>query len=164
MCYAGVRGGVTVSLDDTTGDAGPDTLEAVENVIGSDGDDEINGDDAPNLLGGSRGDDEIAGGGGADTLWGGRGNDMLLGGSGNDAIVGGRGADRLHGGAGLASLTAGAGLDVFVFDEDSGDAVITEFGADIIDLTAFGFSRAAFERHVTIENDAFLIDVDGLGG
>ena len=49
-----------------------------------------------------------------------------------------------------------------MFDEESGDAVITDFAGDQIDLTAFGFTRREFERHVTIEEDAFLIDVDGV--
>ena len=36
-----------------------DTIEAVEAVIGSDGDDTIRGDGAVNLLAGMRGDDEL---------------------------------------------------------------------------------------------------------
>ena len=43
---------------------------------------------------------------------------------------------------------------------ESGDAVITDFSGDRIDLTAFGFSRREFKRHVTIEEDGFVIDVD----
>lgn len=62
---------------------------------------------------------------------------------------------------GLNRLTGGPGFDRFVFDAESGDAVIPDFSGDRIDLTAFGFARSEFERHVTIENDGFLIDVDG---
>ena len=115
-----------------------------DRVIGSDGDDTLGGDDAANLLAGMRGDDEIAGGGGADRLWGGRGDDTL------------------YGGVGLNRLTGGPGRDRFVFDEESGDAVITDFAADRIDLSAFGFTRSEFEQHVTIEEDGFMIDVDGV--
>ena len=38
--------------------------------------------------------------------------------------------------------------------------MITDFGGDRIDLTALGFSRSEFERHVTIEEDGFVINVD----
>ena len=143
MIYAGTAAGVTVSLGETAG-AGQDTIKAVEIVIGSAGDDTIRGDGTANLLAGMRGDDEIAGGGGADTLSGGRGDDTL------------------HGGPGLNRLTGGADRDRFVFDPESGDAVITDFAGDRIDLTAFGFTRSEFQQHVTIEEDGFLIDVDGV--
>ena len=140
VTYAGAAAGVAVNLGDETVGAGQDTIEAVEVVIGSDGDDTIGGDGAANLLAGMRGDDELAGGGGADTLWGGRGDDTL------------------HGGPGPNRLTGGPGRDRFVFDAESGDAVITDFAGDRIDLTAFGFTRSEFEQHVTIEEERFLID------
>ena len=63
----------------------------------------------------------------------------------------------------LNRLTGGHGRDRFVFDEESGDAVITDFAGDRIDLTAFGFTRSEFEQHVTIEEERFLIDT-GTGG
>lgn len=55
-------------------------------------------------------------------------------------------------------MTGGPGRDRFVFDEKSGDAVITDFAGDRIDLTAFGFTRSEFEQQVTIEEERFLID------
>ena len=70
VTFAGAAAGVAVSLGDENVGAGQDTIEAVEVVIGSDGDDTLGGDGAANLLAGMRGDDELAGGGGADTLWG----------------------------------------------------------------------------------------------
>ena len=59
-------------------------------------------------------------------------------------------------------LTGRPGADRFVFDAESGDAVITDFSGDRIDVTAFGFTRSELERHVTIEEDTFVIDVDGV--
>ena len=41
----------------------------------------------------------------------------------------------------------------------SGDAVITDFASDRIDLTAFGFTRSELQQHVTIEEDGFLSDL-----
>ena len=144
MTYAGAAAGVMVRIGEAAAGAGEDTIEAVEAVVGSDGDDTLGGDSAANLLAGMRADDEIAGGGGADTLWGGRDDDTL------------------DGGPGLNRLTGGPGFDRFVFDEQSGDAVITDFAGDRIDLTAFGFTRSEFRQHVTIEEDGFLIDVEGV--
>ncbi|WP_108820157.1 calcium-binding protein [Pseudovibrio sp. Alg231-02] len=45
-----------------------DVLYNIENVIGSDGNDVIKGDDERNILSGAGGDDELTGGGGADTF------------------------------------------------------------------------------------------------
>ena len=61
-------------------------MEAVEIVIGSDGDDTLGGDDAANLLAGMGGDHEIAGGTGADTLWGGPGDNTMHGGPGAEPL------------------------------------------------------------------------------
>ena len=129
VSYAGAAAGVSVSLDGTAARSGQDTIEAVENVRGSGGDDEIEGDAAPNLI------------------WGGRGDDTIRGGAGGD------------------TLTGGLGADVFAFDAESGDATITDFGGrDKIDLSAFGFLGSAFERHVTIEDEAFLVEHPDTGG
>ena len=48
-----------------------------------------------------------------------------------------------------------------MFDRKSGEAVITDFDGDKIDLTALGFFPSEFEDHVTTEKERFLIDVDG---
>lgn len=57
-------------------DADGDRITNVENVIGSEFDDEIYGDDNANILYGRGGDDWLSGGGGNDTLIGGAGNDV----------------------------------------------------------------------------------------
>ena len=110
-------------------------------MVGSDGDDTIDGDDGANLVAGMRGDDEIAGGGGADTLWSGRGDDML------------------HGGPGLNHLTDGPGVDRFVFDEETGDAVVHRLRRRSDRPDRMYFTRSKFERHLTIEEGGFLIEV-----
>lgn len=73
--------GVTVDL--TTGTAldgfgGMDTLLSIENIIGSDFNDNLTGDVQGNL---------IRGGGGNDTIDGGNGNDTIDGGNGTDTSV-----------------------------------------------------------------------------
>jgi Ca2+-binding RTX toxin-like protein len=79
--------GVTVNLAGGTFDgAGSGSIEAVENVTGSPGGDDLTGDDAANVLAGQDGDDVVDGGGGDDTLLGGAGSDTVSFASANTAI------------------------------------------------------------------------------
>ena len=83
-----------------------DTIRAIENVVGSSGNDTITGDNQSNVLSGE---------GGADTLDGGEGDDTLEGGSGSDYLVAGIGNDSFDGGAGIDTLDySGAAAGVFV--------------------------------------------------
>lgn len=66
------------------GDATGDVLISIENLTGSNGDDQLFGNDVANDLIGGRGNDLLAGAAGNDALEGGIGNDMLDGGSGTD--------------------------------------------------------------------------------
>lgn len=93
--YAGASDGVTVNLGavDASGkavaenpvSAGSDTLEGIENLIGSPFSDDLTGDDHDNLIMGGAGNDQLFGAAGDDTLEGGLGNDQLNGGTGRDA-------------------------------------------------------------------------------
>jgi Ca2+-binding RTX toxin-like protein len=73
-----------------------DSLQNIENIIGSAGNDSISGDSSANSL---------SGGAGNDTLSGGAGNDTLVGGIGNDVLIGGSGADVLDGGSGINTVS-----------------------------------------------------------
>lgn len=151
---------VRIDLEEGTvegGHADGDTLISVEGVQGSDYPDELWGDDNDNVLFGSGGDDELWGRGGDDVLIGDLGDtwkvgdDILSGGAGNDFLHGGGGADLLHGGEGddflyggwdTDGLHGGEGADTFIFDEFSGDTLITDFtdGVDVIDLSGLDLS------------------------
>jgi Tol biopolymer transport system component len=72
-------------------------------IVGTAGDDVLNG---------GSGDDIICGLGGNDRINGAGGNDILLGGAGDDTISGGDGADSLVGGAGSDTLIGGRAADV----------------------------------------------------
>jgi len=93
--YESATSGVTVRLasSGTAGDAAGDTYVAIENAVGSNFADVLNGNAGANMLAGLDGNDKLAGGGGADTLLGGNGNDRLDGGTGADTMIGGAGND-----------------------------------------------------------------------
>lgn len=91
-----IETGLTIDLAaGTATGAGSDTLENIEDVVGSEGPDIIRGDSGPNRLAGFHGDDQLEGGDGNDILDGdtlaGRSkhekDDSADGGSGVDACV-----------------------------------------------------------------------------
>jgi Ca2+-binding RTX toxin-like protein len=71
-------------------------------ILGTPGDEEING---------RQGDDVVCGGGGQDLLIGAEGADVLLGGADRDFLYGSDGTDRLEGGPGRDQLYGGRGND-----------------------------------------------------
>lgn len=71
---------------------------------------------------GRAGDDIIRGETGDDSLIGENGNDTLDGGAGYDYLDGGAGHDTLNGGSGLDSLYGGSGNDTYIVD-NTGDMV-----------------------------------------
>ncbi len=92
-------------------------------IIGTEGDDKIEG---------SRSDDHISGLGGDDRIFGRQGNDVLRGDSGNDRLYGGRGDDRLEGGTGDDYLAGGRGNNR-LFGGDGNDILNSRLGNDFLD-------------------------------
>ncbi|PLY07443.1 MAG: hypothetical protein C0625_04505 [Arcobacter sp.] len=84
---------IDLSINRARGGNGTDRLYNIENVIGSNYNDEITGNDENNVLDGKENDDTIFGGKGNDTLFGGFDNDTLFGGEGDDKLDGGEGED-----------------------------------------------------------------------
>ncbi|WP_419708970.1 retention module-containing protein [Pseudomonas sp. NFX224] len=88
--YAHATSAVTVNLGQSgpqnTFGAGTDTLTAIENLIGSDFNDKLTGDNNSNIITGGLGNDVLKGEGGDDFLIGGLGNNTLTGGSGADTF------------------------------------------------------------------------------
>ena len=94
-----------------------ETLESIENVIGTERKNTITGTDGANRIWGGDGYDTLRGMDGNDTLDGGpgddivrgmEGDDILSGDSGDDALFGGKGDDVLRGSAGNDTLHGGA--------------------------------------------------------
>jgi VCBS repeat-containing protein len=119
-------------------------------ILGTVGDNILNGTATANVMYGLDGDDELFGNAGADTLFGGNGDDNLEGGDGNDILSGGAGRD---------DLTGDAGADIFRYylTADSilsGFDRIRDFSAaegDKIDLSAID------ANHVLGGNNEFVV-------
>ncbi|MGL1919994.1 MAG: cadherin-like domain-containing protein [Hyphomicrobiales bacterium] len=107
--------GVSVDLNLSAGSAGDalgDTYTSIENIAGSDFDDELRGDNGVNKIWGAAGNDQIFGHGGNDSLYGGDGEDVLYGGAGVDSYVGGAGHDRVSFKESLNAVTASIATEV----------------------------------------------------
>ncbi len=82
------------------------------NIIGTNGDDFLEGTDGPDVICGFRGNDIINGLGGDDVIYGGPGHDSIQGGDGSDIIYGEDGNDTLSGNAGSDRIWGGRGEDL----------------------------------------------------
>lgn len=129
--YESSSAGVTINLNtwfQSGGDADGDQLVSIENPVGSDFDDDLTGNSAPNTLEGSGGADRLDGWSGADRLVGGPGDDMLIG---------------------------GVGADTFVFAEHFGRDVIADFGAnDTIQFDPDVFADFEAVRAASVQDGA----------
>ena len=114
------------------GDAEGDQIWEIENVIGSDGGDQIWGDDAANFLDGRKDSDFLQGVAGDDYLRGGDGDDHLEGGDDDDTLEGDADADTLLGGEGDDVLEGGSGTDT-LYGDGGNDWIDGGSGDDHID-------------------------------
>ncbi len=110
----------------------------IENAIGTQGNDFIDGNYLDNVINGQDGNDVIRGNGGNDTLIGLSGNDVISDRNGNDHLIGGEGNDRLSvenghntldGGKGVDTIIGGIDVDV-IFGGDDNDFIKGKYGDD----------------------------------
>jgi Ca2+-binding RTX toxin-like protein len=161
------------------GTDGPDVLQGTEGndvILGFDGNDILLGAGGNDIMDGGDEEDVLAGGEGNDILNGGNNSDVLNGGAGTDILIGGDGEDVLRGGEGNDILTGGLRSDVFLFDGDFGNDVITDFddnqdgvffeSADKEDITTEIFREGTL---ITVESDitngsVLLLGIDDVDG
>lgn len=106
-------------------------LNRIENVIATNLDDLINGNDDANHIIAGHGRDTVYGHGGDDVILGGNHRDVFIGGAGNDTLIGGRGNDLLVG---------QGGADTFVFQAAG--------GTDKVQSYQHGIDRLEIHDHV----------------
>ena len=97
------------------------TITGIEQVVGGQGDDSLNGNNANNFFWGGDGDDYLNGWGGDDTLAGGYGDDLLRGETGVDTFIGGEGFDRIS-----------------FYNPNSTQAVVVDLRTGVISNDGFG--------------------------
>jgi Ca2+-binding RTX toxin-like protein len=141
----------------TSAEIGIDTLNGIENVIGSQGNDSIALNGSANVIDAQGGNDIIDAGGANDTIIGGTGNDTMLGGAGNDTFVfaAGFGQDVINGfdanptgGQDMLDVSSYAAIDALTFNSHvsiqvvAGNTVITIDGTDSITLNGVSAAGA----------------------
>ena len=113
--YSSSTAGVTVNIHNGTasdGSGGTDTLVSIENIIGSEFNDVLVGNNLlENELWGLGGNDNLQGRGATDIMHGGDGTDTIRGGDDDDILYGGAATDYLYGNADDDYLDGGAGVD-----------------------------------------------------
>jgi Ca2+-binding RTX toxin-like protein len=154
--YSTVTQAVKVDLSKGTasGGGGKDKLSNIENITGSNFNDQLTGDGQDNL---------IDGGLGKDTLKGAAGNDTLMGGDGNDVLQGDAGEDTLDGGLGNDKMTGGKDNDTYYVDSLKDSVVETASGgaADTAIISVDKYLAAANLENLTLASDAGAIGVTG---
>jgi len=122
-----------VDVGDTVVDSGllVDNLNIFPEILGTPGNDNLNGTGVDERIQGLDGNDSINGNGGNDTLLGGSGNDTIAGASGNDFIDGGNDNDTIYGNGGQDTLIGGNGNDL-IFGASQAEEILGGAGDDII--------------------------------
>jgi serralysin len=118
-------------LDVIEGFNGADRIKGgaqADDLNGGNGNDIIWGGDGADYIRGGSGTDNLRGNNGNDEIRGGDGNDRLYGHGGNDVLSGMNGHDKLYGGTNDDTLNGGNGNDTFIFNGDTGNDVIEDFG------------------------------------
>lgn len=158
VSYAGSFGSLRIDLQFSqinTFAAAGDTYDSIEDVIGSQGADNIRGNGEDNNLVGARNVDYIFGRRGNDTLEGQVGDDVLFGGVGEDVLSGGSNRDRAQYSESLTAVlldladatrnTGEAAGDTYVNIEDlAGSAYADTIYGDAGDNRLFGREDADY--------------------
>ena len=139
---------------DLVGTAGDDFLdggETYQKVFGLAGNDVLLGGTGNNVLDGGAGNDSLFSGEGADTVLGGIGNDQLDGGAGADVLDGGSGNDRMAG---------GTGSDTYRFNVGDGfDTIVDTSGAGELNTVVFGPGISSASLQYRLESSGLVLRI-----
>ena len=133
----------TYTIDDGNGGSDTATVNVTVDtgIMGTSGDDTLNGTNGVDIMFGLDGNDDLKGRDGDDTIYGGDGNDTLNGQGDSDALFGGAGDDILVWDSIDTTIDGGSGTDTL--NASGADVDITTFagtitGIEQIDLSAVG--------------------------
>lgn len=159
---------------------GPTCHGRTPTIVGTPGDDQLEGTEGRDVILTGDGADHVLGNGGRDLICLGAGNDFAEGGQGNDRIRAGAGDDYLADTVGYDQLTGNRGRDVLFITSASGVRADGGRGSDAISLTVrpgtrvdltggpgwdqIGFGVAGEGRDVTIDQEAGTFEVLGSTG
>ncbi len=149
----------------TEEDGGPSFTVDISNfndIIGTNLDDKLRGDNQANEIFGGAGNDIIRGRGGDDELRGQGGNDNIKGNNGNDTIRGGGGNDVIDGGNGDDDLLGNNGNDRFV-GSTGNDTIIGDAGFDTADYSKLGAPITFSQAGRIFKGEDGALGVDQLG-
>ncbi|MEM7507101.1 MAG: calcium-binding protein [Pseudomonadota bacterium] len=143
-----------IDVDLAAGTAGSADIQGFENVIGTEFDDVIEGDDQDNVISGLGGVDSLFGGEGNDILVANKGDDFVFGGVGDDLLVwnNGDGSDLMDGGAGFDRVQVNFNTDLVNDDLQNKD--VAEFS-----VTPDGVQFARVELNDQAINGLFQLDI-----
>lgn len=145
---SGVHVDLAISANQNTGGSGIDKLSLFENLVGSNFDDELFGDNKSNVINAIAGNDRLEGRGG---------NDILVGGIGNDTFVfsdvSTNGFDQIRGFV--------AGSDKLEFHTSDGytDASLFHYESATHVLSYDGHDLAKFDLIHGVSQDPFMSDI-----
>ncbi len=122
-------------------------LEGDDKILAFEGNDLVIGGEGNDGLSGGLGNDNISGRNGNDALAGNEGDDWLKGCSGEDTLYGNDGNDMLDGGAGIDVMIGGQGNDTYYVNNS--DDIVLEDEAQGID---FVYSSASYLMPANVEN------------
>jgi Ca2+-binding RTX toxin-like protein len=155
--HGGQFGGSAGAASDDSGMPFKPVIPPSQSLPGDDAN-VVLGTDGNDIMQGTGDNDYLFGRDGADLLLGLGGNDRLLGGNGNDTLSGGAGKDFLVGDKGDDEMTGGAGADTFLFRSGYGHDTITDFKTngdlDVISVAKSEFADFAALSHNLTATDA----------
>ncbi len=156
----------------TDGDDVINGLGGADVICGEGGDDIINAGtgadivfagDGNDVINAGQGRDTVYGQGGDDFVSGGRGKDTIEGGGGNDDLRGNNGTDTINGGDGNDAINGGQKADTLNGD-DGDDTIVGGTRPDIIDggegADSLDGGGSAFDSCVEDEDDADVVNCE----
>lgn len=141
-----------------------DILISIENIIASEFDDQLFGNNKDNRIEGRNGDDFLYGLDGNDSLIGDNGNDQLYGDAGADRLIGGKGNDQLYGGAGNDWLSDVEGSNSFDGGLGIDYADFSEARSGIAANLSTGSATNIFSTNAALIFSSNLISIENLQG